>query len=176
MDAVKRDAENDLYKYGLALKKVQAQEADVALKLKNDEYAVVETIKKWRPQQSKSIYYAHTSIQRLVELNRETAARFIQRNARQIFLIWLRIEVYEEWNQEYERRRLRREGLGNALIYSLTHSLTHLRLPDQRKKEAIERNIKFATSKRPISTTIILPKLTGRRFQKERSMLVQKLS
>ena len=43
-------------------------------------------------------------------------------------------------------------------------------------EEAIERNIKFATTKRPISTTIILPKLTGRRFQKERSMLVQKLS
>jgi len=126
MDAVKRDAENDLYKYGLALKKVQAQEADVALKLKNDEYAMVETIKKWRPQHSKSIYYAHKSIQRLVELNRETAARFIQRNARQKFLIWLRIEVYEEWNQEYERRRLRREGLGNALIYSLTYSLTYL--------------------------------------------------
>ena len=74
---------------------------------------MVETIKKWRPQHNKSIFYAHKSIQRLVELNRETAARFIQRVARQKFLIWLRIEIYNEWNQEYERRKMRREGLGS---------------------------------------------------------------
>ena len=65
MDSIKRDAEKDLHKYGLALKKVQGAEADIALKLKNDEYAMVETIKKWRPQHSRSIYYAHKSIQRL---------------------------------------------------------------------------------------------------------------
>ena len=132
MDSIKREAEETLFKYGLALKRLQAEEADTALKLKNDEFAMVETIKKWRPQHNKSIFYAHQSVQRLVELNRETAARFIQRNARQKFLIWLRIEVFNEWNQEYERRRLRREGLGSTSLllhthyHSLTHSLTHL--------------------------------------------------
>jgi len=116
MDTIKREAEENLYKYGLALKKLQAEEADVAMSLKNDEYAVVETIKKWRPQHSKSIYYAHKSVQRLVELNRETAARFIQRNARQKFLIWLRIDFFNEWNKEFERRKARREGLGNRIL------------------------------------------------------------
>lgn len=156
IDRIKAKAEKDMEQKGNLIRRLQGDEADLVVKLKEDEFVMIKIIKKWRLLHGNLTTMTRKAVGRVRGLLRETAARLIQRNARQKLLVYHRLQVFQTWNIEIQRRLDRHKNLKD------------------RKDAAISEYAIFAAKRNPISESLILPKLTGRRFQKERSALTIK--
>ena len=85
---------------------------------------------------------------KIIMILNQTAARIIQKTARQKFLIYFRQDVYEEYCDKLERIRIKREEI----------AIRKKQADDEWKEKAKKRTV--------FSQVLKLPKLYSRKFQK----------
>lgn len=145
MDSIKKEADSAIAKLGRELKEIQEKEAYAVMKFKEWDHVITEIVKKWRKKYLKNIENVKLIIKRVDGILKETAARIIQKSARQKFLLYFRKEIYAMWNEVYESRRQRVERLV------------------ERKMVALKTANDWAIKKTPVTTAITLPKLNFRK-------------